>query len=273
YGMITVADVLKQDSKTAIAALKDMGITTVLITGDNENTAQAIGNQVGVDRIYAGVKPHEKEQIVASLQKNERVAMVGDGINDAPALTRSHVGLAIGDGTQVAMDAADVVLMNNSLWQVVSAIKLSKTTLRVIKQNLFWAFIYNIIGIPLAAGAFTSLFGWVLNPMFGAAAMSLSSVCVVSNALRLNRFRVSKGNHINQRKEEKTMEITMKIEGMMCGHCSGRVQQVLSALPQVEKAQVSHETGTAVVTLKEEVAKDLLKQTVEEQGYTVVEIQ
>ncbi len=272
YGMITVADVVKEDSAFAIAALKKMGIHTVMITGDNENTAHAIAEIVGVDQVVAGVKPHEKEQIVASLEQKGKVAMVGDGINDAPALTRAHVGIAIGDGTQVAMDAAQVVVMQNSLSQVVSAIRLSKATLRVIKQNLFWAFVYNVIGIPLAAGVFVPLLGWEMNPMFGAAAMSLSSFCVVSNALRLNRFRFLNNTKSVKKNEVKIMKVTMSIQGMMCGHCSGRVKQVLEALPQVELAEVSHETDSAVVTLKEEVSNDLLKQTVEAQGYTVVEM-
>ncbi len=269
YGMITLADVIKEDSKEAVTALKKMGIQTVMITGDNPITANAVAKAANVDRVMAQVKPQEKEQIVARLQQQGKVAMVGDGINDAPALTRADVGIAIGDGTQVAMDAAQVVIMKNSLMQVVGAIALSKKTLRVIKENLFWAFIYNVIGIPLAAGVFISLLGWELNPMFGAAAMSLSSFCVVSNGLRLNRFRLHK-KHNN---EVKSMEMTMKIQGMMCPHCSGRVKQVLEALPQVSEAKVDHSTDSAVVVLTEKIEPQVLKQTVEAQGYTVTEIQ
>ena len=273
YGMITLADVVKEDSAHAIALLKDMGIKTVMITGDNENTAKAIAKQVGVEQVIAGVKPQEKERVIATLQEKERVAMVGDGINDAPALTRARVGMAIGNGTQVAAQAAQVVLMQNSLQQVVYAIRLSRATLRVIQQNLFWAFIYNVIGIPLAAGVFVPLLGWSMNPMFGAAAMSLSSFCVVSNALRLNRFRFYKFEYKQQGNEVKIMKVTMKINGMMCGHCSGRVKQVLEALPSVESALVSHETDSAVVTVTEQIDPKILKDTVEAQGYTVVEIQ
>ncbi len=269
YGMITLADVVKEDAKEAVAALKNMGIQTVMITGDNPITANAVGKAVGVDTVMAQVTPLEKEQAVASLQKNGKVAMVGDGINDAPALTRADVGIAIGDGTRVAMDAAQVVIMKNNLMQVVSAIALSKKTLRVIKENLFWAFVYNAVGIPLAAGLLIPLLGWELNPMFGAAAMSLSSFCVVSNGLRLNRFRL----HKKQKNEVKPMKITIKIQGMMCPHCSGRVKQVLEALPQVAEAVVDHLTDSAVVTLAEAVDRNLLKQTVEEQGYTVTDIQ
>ncbi len=269
YGMITLADVIKEDSKEAVTALKTMGIQTVMITGDNPITANAIGKAVGVDTVMAQVTPMEKEQAVASLQKNGKVAMVGDGINDAPALTRADVGIAIGNGTQAAMDAAQVVVMKNSLMQVVGAIALSKKTLRVIKENLFWAFVYNAIGIPLAAGLFIPLLGWELNPMFGAAAMSLSSFCVVSNGLRLNRFRLYK----KQKSEVRSMDVTMKIQGMMCPHCSGRVKQVLESLPGVQEANVNHETDSAVVVLIEKIEPDVLKQTVEAQGYTVTDIQ
>ncbi len=269
YGMITVADVVKEDAKEAVSALKNMGIQTVMITGDNPVTANAIGKAVGVDTVMAQVTPLEKEQAVASLQTNNKVAMVGDGINDAPALTRADVGIAIGDGTQVAMDAAQVVIMKNNLMQVVGAIALSKKTLRVIKENLFWAFVYNAIGIPLAAGLFIPFLGWELNPMFGAAAMSLSSFCVVSNGLRLNRFRL----HKHQKNEVKTMKVTMKIQGMMCPHCSGRVKQVLEALPGVQEADVNHETDSAVVVLSQKIEHTVLKQTVEAQGYTVTDIQ
>lgn len=268
YGMIVIADEIKPDSKEAIKSLKAMGITTVMITGDNENTANAIGKSVGVDALMAGVKPQEKEQAIATLQEKGKVAMVGDGVNDAPALTRADIGIAMGDGTQVAMDAAQVVLTQNKLTQVVSAIQLSKATLRVIKENLFWAFIYNLVGIPLAAGVFVPVFGWEMNPMFGAAAMSLSSFCVVSNALRLNRFGYKKKN----KKEVKPMEVTMSIQGMMCPHCSGRVKQVLEALPQVSEAKVDHLTDSAVVTLTEILDLQVLKQTVEAQGYTVTEV-
>ena len=246
-----------------------MGIQTVMITGDNPVTANAIGKAVGVDTVMAQVTPLEKEQAVASLQTRGKVAMVGDGINDAPALTRADVGIAIGDGTQVAMDAAQVVIMKNNLMQVVGAIALSKKTLRVIKENLFWAFVYNAIGIPLAAGLFIPFLGWELNPMFGAAAMSLSSFCVVSNGLRLNRFRL----HKHQKNEVKTMKVTMKIQGMMCPHCSGRVKQVLEALPGVQEADVNHETDSAVVVLSQKIEHTVLKQTVEAQGYTVTDIQ
>ena len=272
-GMIAVADAIKPDSPEAIRQLKNMGVRVVMFTGDNQRTADAIGRQAGVDEVIAGVLPDGKENVIRQMKKKGRVAMVGDGINDAPALTRADVGIAIGAGTDVAIDAADVVLMNSKLSDVPAAIRLSRATLRTIHENLFWAFIYNTIGIPLAAGAFIALLGWQLNPMFGAAAMSLSSFCVVSNALRLNFVDIhsaKKDRKIKAAKEKKKMEKTMKIEGMMCPHCSGRVKKVLEALPEVDEAVVSHEAGTAVLTLNAPVADDVLKKTVEDQGYTVV---
>lgn len=281
-GMIAVADVMKEDSQQAIEELKGMGIHVVMLTGDNERTAEAIGKQAGVDEVIAGVLPDGKEAVIRKLQEQGRVAMVGDGINDAPALTRANIGIAIGAGTDIAIDAADVVLMKSRLSDVPAAIRLSRRTLRNIHENLFWAFIYNIIGIPLAAGVWIPLFGWQLNPMFGAAAMSLSSFCVVTNALRLNLVKLHDAGRdrkrhirmkINKKMEENSMTKTMTIEGMMCGHCEARVKKVLEALPQVEQAQVSHETNTAVVTLKEPVEDDVLKQAVEAQDYTVVQIQ
>lgn len=289
-GMIAVADTIKEDSPEAIRELQDMGIQVVMLTGDNQQTAKAIGNQVGVDRVIAGVLPDGKEEVIRSLQ-TQRVAMVGDGINDAPALTRADVGIAIGAGTDVAIDAADVVLMKSSLMDVPAAIRLSRAVLKNIHENLFWAFFYNTIGIPLAAGVWYTLLGWKLNPMFGAAAMSLSSFCVVTNALRLNLadIRGKKGKYgkhtsrtgkedsmkkdniiENNRKEVKeNMEKTMKITGMMCGHCEARVKKCLEALPQVEEAVVSHEKGTAVVRLNADISDEILKKTVEEQDYTV----
>ena len=271
-GIIAVADTLKEDSPEAIRQLQRMGIRVVMLTGDNERTAQAVGRMAGVDEVIAGVLPEGKEQVIRNLKKQGKVAMVGDGINDAPALTLADMGVAIGAGADVAIDAADVVLMNSRLTDVPAAIRLSRATLRNIHENLFWAFIYNIIGIPLAAGAFISLFGWTLNPMFGAAAMSLSSFCVVSNALRLNFFDLysAKRDKKIKIKERKTMEKTMKIEGMMCMHCSGRVQKALEAIDGVASAQVSHETGTAVVTLNQNVADDVLKKAVADAGYQVV---
>jgi len=272
-GMIAVADAIKPDSPEAIRQLKHMGVRVVMLTGDNQRTADAIGRQAGVDEVIAGVLPDGKENVIRQMKKKGRVAMVGDGINDAPALTRADVGIAIGAGTDVAIDAADVVLMNSKLSDVPAAIRLSRATLRTIHENLFWAFIYNTIGIPLAAGAFIALLGWQLNPMFGAAAMSLSSFCVVSNALRLNLVDIhsaKKDRKIKAAKEKKKMEKTMKIEGMMCPHCSGRVKKVLEALPEVDEAVVSHEAGTAILTLNAPVAEHVLKQLVEDQGYTVV---
>ena len=257
-----------------------MGIEVVMLTGDNERTAKAIGAQAGVDKVIAGVLPEGKESVIRKLKEQGKVIMVGDGINDAPALTRADMGIAIGAGTDVAIDAADVVLMKSSLLDVPAAIRLSRATLRNIRQNLFWAFFYNSIGIPLAAGVFIPILGWQLNPMFGAAAMSLSSFCVVSNALRLNWFKVydtSKDTKIKQKKqtekEQKAMEKTMKIEGMMCGHCEARVKKVLEALDAVEVAVVSHEAGTAVVTLKAEISNEELTKVVEDQDYKVLEIQ
>ena len=273
-GVIAVADVIKEDSPQAVKELQNMGIRVVMLTGDNERTAKAIGALAGVDEVIAGVLPEGKESVIRSLKRQGKVAMVGDGINDAPALTRADMGIAIGAGTDIAIDAADVVLMKSRLSDVPAAIRLSRATLRNIHENLFWAFIYNVIGIPLAAGVWIPIFGWQLNPMFGAAAMSLSSFCVVSNALRLNWFKVhdaSRDKKIKRKenKEESTMTKTMKIEGMMCGHCEARVKKALEALEQVESAEVSHEAGTAVVTLKEEVADDVLKKAVEDQDYEV----
>ena len=279
-GIIAVADVMKEDSPQAIRELQAMGIQVVMLTGDNPRTAQAIGRQAGVDQVIAGVLPDGKERVIRQLKEQGKVAMVGDGINDAPALTRADLGIAIGAGTDVAIDAADVVLMKSRLSDVPAAIRLSRATLRNIHENLFWAFIYNTIGIPLAAGVFIPL-GLTLNPMFGAAAMSLSSFCVVTNALRLNLLRIHGGSKdkkihpipLDIPKEEPTMEKTMKIEGMMCTHCEARVKKALEALAQVESAQVSHEAGTAVVTLSGEVANDVLKKAVEDQDYPVTSIQ
>lgn len=285
-GMIAVADVIKEDSPHAIKELQNMGIHVVMLTGDNEKTARAIGRLSGVDEVIAGVLPDGKERVIRELQKKGRVAMVGDGINDAPALTRADMGIAIGAGTDIAIDAADVVLMKSRLSDVPAAIRLSRATLKNIHENLFWAFVYNIIGIPLAAGVWIPLFGWQLNPMFGAAAMSLSSFCVVTNALRLNllnihdagrdraRKKVSIGKEEGkEEKENETMTKTMKIEGMMCGHCEARVKKCLEALPEVAEAAVSHETGTAVVTLSAEVSDDVLKETVEAQDYKVISVE
>ena len=272
-GMIAVADAIKPESPQAVRELQNMGVRVVMLTGDNQRTAEAIGRQAGVDQVIAGVLPDGKESVIRSLQSQGKVAMVGDGINDAPALTRADIGIAIGAGTDVAIDAADVVLMNSRLTDVPAAIRLSRATLRNIHENLFWAFIYNIIGIPLAAGVFIPLLGWQLNPMFGAAAMSLSSFCVVSNALRLNLFdphSARKDHKIKFAKERKTMEKTLKIEGMMCTHCSGRVKKALEEVPGVLSAEVSHESGTAVVTLGAPVDDAVLKKAVEEQGYQVV---
>ena len=272
-GMIAVADAIKPESPQAVRELQNMGIRVVMLTGDNQRTAEAIGRQAGVDQVIAGVLPNGKESVIRSLQSQGKVAMVGDGINDAPALTRADIGIAIGAGTDVAIDAADVVLMNSHLTDVPAAIRLSRATLRNIHENLFWAFIYNIIGIPLAAGVFIPLLGWQLNPMFGAAAMSLSSFCVVSNALRLNLFdphSARKDHKIKFAKESKTMQKTLKIEGMMCTHCSGRVKKALEELPGVVSAEVSHENGTAVVTMSAPVDDATLKKAVEDQGYQVV---
>lgn len=279
-GIIAVADTIKDDSREAIAQLKNMGLYVVMLTGDNERTAQAIGAQVGVDEVIAGVLPEGKEAVIKRLMEEKgKTAMVGDGINDAPALTRADMGIAIGAGTDVAIEAADVVLMKSSLMDVPAAIRLSRATLRNIHQNLFWAFFYNMIGIPLAAGVWIPVFGWKLNPMFGAAAMSLSSFCVVTNALRLNLFdmrstkRDRKRRHTKKKgKEVKIMNKTMKINGMMCGHCEARVKKALEALPEVTEAVVSHETGTAVLTLSAPAADEVLKKAVEDQDYEVVSI-
>ena len=274
-GVIAVADVIKEDSPEAIRQLQNMGIEVVMLTGDNERTAAAVGKQAGVDQVIAGVLPDGKEAEIRRLRRKGKVAMVGDGINDAPALTRADIGIAIGAGTDVAIDAADVVLMNSKLSDVPAAIRLSRATLKNIHENLFWAFIYNIIGIPLAAGVWIPLFGWQLNPMFGAAAMSLSSFCVVTNALRLNLFdmrNAAKDKQIKRKQEETTMEKTMKIEGMMCGHCEATVKKALEALDGVDHADVSHEQDQAVVTLKEDVADDVLKKAVEDKDYNVVSV-
>ena len=276
-GVIAVADTIKEDSPQAVKELQNMGIHVVMLTGDNERTARAVGKLAGVDEVIAGVLPDGKESVIRSLKKKGKVAMVGDGINDAPALTRADIGIAIGAGTDIAIDAADVVLMKSRLSDVPAAIRLSRATLRNIHENLFWAFFYNVVGIPLAAGVWFPLFGWKLNPMFGAAAMSLSSFCVVTNALRLNFFKMydpKRDKKIKvRRKEEKTMEKTMKIEGMMCGHCEARVKKCLEALPEVAEAVVSHEAGTAVVTLNSQVADEVLKKAVEDQDYKVLSIQ
>ncbi len=291
-GVIAVADVIKEDSEKAILELKNMGISVVMLTGDNEKTAAAIGRQAGVDQVIAGVLPEGKEQVIRNLKELGKVVMVGDGINDAPALTRADMGIAIGAGTDIAIDAADIVLMKSSLLDVPAAIRLSRATLKNIHENLFWAFFYNVIGIPLAAGLWIPIFHWQLNPMFGAAAMSLSSFCVVTNALRLNWFdmrntgkdkkskesqmlalKISGINSEKERMEEKIMQKTMKIEGMMCGHCEARVKKCLEALQEVKEAVVSHEAGTAVVTLNTEVSDEILKKAVEEQDYTVVSIE
>lgn len=288
-GIIAVADVIKEDSPQAVKELQNMGIRVVMLTGDNERTAKAIGKQAGVDHVIAGVLPEGKESVIRDLKEKGKVAMVGDGINDAPALTRADMGIAIGAGTDIAIDAADVVLMKSRLSDVPAAIRLSRATLKNIHENLFWAFIYNIIGIPLAAGAWYMLLGWKLNPMFGAAAMSLSSFCVVTNALRLNLFKMhdaSKDQKIKNsvvleeiqvqnitKQEEKTMKKTMKIEGMMCGHCEAAVKKALESLDGVEEATVSHEEGTAVVSMTNEVSDDVLTQTVEDKDYKVTEIE
>lgn len=276
-GIIAVADVIKEESPQAIKQLQNMGIKVVMLTGDNERTAKAVGKLAGVDEVIAGVLPDGKEKVVAELKKQGKVLMVGDGINDAPALTRADIGMAIGSGTDIAIDAADVVFMKSKLTDVPAAVRLSRKTLRNIHENLFWAFIYNVIGIPLVAGVWIPLLGWQLNPMFGAAAMSLSSFCVVTNALRLNFFDITnpkKDRKIKykSKKDDNAMTKTMKIDGMMCSHCEGRVKQSLEGLAQVSQAEVSHEKGTAVVTLTAEVSNDVLKKTVEDQGYNVISI-
>ena len=300
-GIIAVADVIKEDSAQAIRQLENMGIHVVMLTGDNERTANAIGKQVGVNEVIAGVLPDEKEAVIRALKEKGKVAMVGDGINDAPALTRADIGIAIGAGTDIAIDAADVVLMKSSLMDVPAAIRLSRATLKNIHENLFWAFFYNCIGIPLAAGVFISVLGWEMNPMFGAAAMSLSSFCVVSNALRLNFKKIydTSKDRRNKRiiegsaflredasdknkntcddvctmKENLIMEKTMKIEGMMCPHCEARVKKTLEDMTQVREAVVSHVEGTAVVKLAEAVDNDVLKKIIEDQGYKVLDVQ
>lgn len=264
-GLIAVADVMKEDSPQAVKELQKLGIRVVMLTGDNERTAKAIGRQVGVDEVVADVLPEGKEAAIRKMKEQGKVAMVGDGINDAPALTRTDIGIAIGAGTDIAMDAADVVLMKSKLSDVPAAIRLSRATRKNILENLFWAFIYNVIGIPLAAGVWIPLFGWQLNPMFGAAAMSLSSFCVVTNALRLNFKKINES-------EEKEMKKEMKIEGMMCGHCEARVKKTLESIAGVSEAKVSHEKGTAVITLSEEVPEETLRKAVEDQDYKVLEI-
>lgn len=273
-GMICVADTMKEDSPQAIKEMQNMGIQVVMLTGDNQETAQAIGSKAGVDEVIAGVLPDGKESVIRNLQKQGKVAMVGDGINDAPALTRADIGIAIGAGTDIAIDAADVVLMNSKLTDVTAAIRLSRATLRNIHENLFWAFFYNAICIPVAAGVFITLTGWQMNPMLGAAAMSLSSFFVCMNALRLNTFSMHDASKDIKRKkkEKKTMEKTLEITGMMCGHCEMAVKKALEAVDGVESADVSHEKGTAVVTLSKEVSNDVLKKTVEDKDYTVTSI-
>jgi Cu2+-exporting ATPase len=267
-GIIAVADTIKEDSPRAIRSLRDMGIHVVMLTGDNEQTAQAVGAMAGVDEIVAGVLPDGKEQVIRELKEKGKVAMVGDGINDAPALTRADIGIAIGAGTDVAIEAADIVLMKSRLTDVPAAIRLSRATLRNIHENLFWAFFYNVIGIPLAAGLWYPVFGWKLNPMFAAAAMSLSSFCVVTNALRLG----AQNKKIFQKREDKKMKKTIHVEGMMCGHCEATVKKALEALPEVSEAAVSHTEGTAVVTLTAPVEDAVLKKTVEDKEYTVTAI-
>ena len=268
-GTVAVADTIKEDGAAAIAELHKMGLEVIMLTGDNQRTADAVGKAAGVDRVIAGVMPDGKEKVVRELSEQGKTIMVGDGINDAPALTRADTGIAIGAGTDIAIDAADIVLVKSRLGDVPAAIKLSRATLRNIKENLFWAFIYNVIGIPVAAGVFINLFGWQLNPMFAAAAMSLSSFCVVTNALRLNFFKTGAKPEKKTKEEKKTMEKTLKIEGMMCGHCEATVKKALEELPQVTSAEVSHESGTAKVTLNAEISDDALKAVVEAKGYKV----
>lgn len=284
-GMIAVADTIKEDSPQAIRQLQNMGIHVVILTGDNERTARAIGRQAGVDQVIAGVLPKGKESVIRALKEKGKVAMVGDGINDAPALARADVGIAIGAGTDIALEAADIVLMKNDLLDAVTAIHLSRAVIRNVKENLFWAFLYNSIGIPIAAGVFYSLWGWKLDPMFAAAAMSLSSVCVVSNALRLRFFKPHRSRQANPQpvlekvrandpiteKGEKSMKKILKIDGMMCSHCTGRVSQALNAIDGVS-AEVSLEDKAAYVTLSADVADDVLIQAVTDAGYTVTEV-
>ena len=275
-GIIAVADVIKEEASQAVKELQNMGLRVVMLTGDNEKTARAIGKQAGVDQVIAGVLPDGKEAVIRKLKNKGKVAMVGAGINDAPALTRADIGIAIGAGTDVAIDAADVVLMKSDLLDVPAAIRLSRATLKNIHENLFWAFIYNVIGIPLAAGVWINLFGWELSPMFGAAAMSLSSFCVVSNALRLNLKNIRDARHdhkVRAKKAKNKMEKTMKIEGMMCPHCQARVKKTLEALPQVAEAEVSWQEGTAIVTLRQKVDSEVLKKAVEEQDYQVISVE
>ena len=281
-GIIAVADTIKEESPEAIRQLRNMGIHTVMLTGDNARTANAIGAQVGVDEVIAGVLPDGKESVIRQLKKQGKVAMVGDGINDAPALTRADIGIAIGAGTDIAIDAADIVLMKNRLTDVPAAIRLSRAVLRNIHQNLFWAFIYNGIGIPLAAGVFITLLGWKLNPMFGAAAMSLSSFCVVTNALRLNLFRLHRTDRDRKRpldihpmttnlQEEEKMEMKLNVKGMMCSHCEATVKKALEAFPAVDEAIADHETGTVVVKLNAPADEAALKKAVTDQGYEVLD--
>ena len=282
YGIIAVADTIRSDSAKAIEELKKLGITVIMLSGDNKKTAKVMADKAGVDKVIAGVLPDGKEKVIKDLQKYGKVCMVGDGINDAPALTTADIGIAIGTGTDIAIDAADVVLMNNNLLDVAKAIRLSRGTLKNITQNLFWAFIYNIIGIPLAAGIWIYAFGWKLNPMFGAAAMSFSSFCVVTNALRLNLLNINsskkdkKIKEINsiqlQIMEDESMEKSIKIEGMMCGHCSGRVKKCLEATAGIANADVSHETGIALVRMDSDVSNEVLTKIIEDEGYKVLEI-
>jgi Cu2+-exporting ATPase len=290
-GLVAVADTLKKDSRAAIARLDDMGVETVMLTGDNERTANAVGREAGVKTVIAGVKPDGKEKVIRELSEGGKTAMVGDGINDAPALTRADVGIAIGAGADVAIDAADVVLVKSRPSDIPRAVKLSRATLRTIHQNLFWAFIYNVIGIPLAAGLFIPLLGWEMDPMFGAAAMSLSSFCVVMNALRLNFVKLDTKKDIPYNSEDETEafadikveeikinerninamnKITLKIEGMMCPHCEARVKQTLEGVNGVASAEVSHTAGTAIVTCADTISRDSLAKTVEAQGYKVI---
>jgi Cu2+-exporting ATPase len=282
-GIIAVADKIKEDSKNAISALRRMGLRVVMLTGDNEVTARSIAGEAGIDEVISGVKPEGKDETVRALQRSGRVAMVGDGINDAPSLKRADIGIAIGAGTDVAIDAADVVLVNSNLSDVAAAVRLGRATLRNIKENLFWAFIYNTIGIPVAAGALIPLFNIELSPMLGALAMSLSSFCVVCNALRLNFFKFNKNNgnsaELNENetktieKEVKKMTKTMKIEGMMCPHCEARVKSTLEGLAGVESADVSHKSGTAVVTLDADITDAVLTDAITAQGYKVLGIE
>ena len=282
FGIIAVADTIKEDSPKAIKEMQNMGIHVVMLTGDNERTAKAIGAKAGVDEVIAGVLPDGKESVIRELQQKGKVIMVGDGINDAPALTSADIGIAIGAGADVAIDAADIVLMKSRLSDVPAAIRLSRATLKNIHENLFWAFIYNIIGIPLAAGLLINILGWQLNPMFAAAAMSLSSFSVVTNALRLNFYKMYDSGHDHKirniiknitKKETKTMNKTLKIEGMMCGHCEMHVKKALETIDGVTEALVSHQTGTAVVTMDKSVSDDVLTAAVVEEGYQVTEIQ